>query len=245
MTTSGRSSPKTVPVRPSGEKKPRMARQTMVPENVPTRTRSKRGAPGGSVGVRERLLAVALQLFSERGYHGASVSEIVAAAGVSQPVLYYYFPDKQGLFLALVDQALAAYDRILQPEGPTHGGGADRLIDLCRHGFRASLENPNLTRLLFSLGFGHPAEIPVQPRVDEVMQRFFRVVGEVVKEGIASGEFCRVRQEDVAWALFSILFKSMEEAMISPKRKPGLDGMTRMLRLVLRGFTTERSGENK
>ena len=40
---------------------------------------------------RERLLETATELFAEKGYAGASVREIVEKAGVSKPVLYYYF----------------------------------------------------------------------------------------------------------------------------------------------------------
>lgn len=55
---------------------------------------------------RRQLLQVALTVFSERGYHGASMEEIADAAGVSKPVLYQHFPGKRELYLALVDDNL-------------------------------------------------------------------------------------------------------------------------------------------
>ena len=50
------------------------------------------------VNARARLLETATELFAEKGYAGASVREIVEKAGVSKPVLYYYFKSKEGLF---------------------------------------------------------------------------------------------------------------------------------------------------
>lgn len=55
---------------------------------------------------RRQLLQVALIVFSERGYHGASMEEIADAAGVSKPVLYQHFPGKHELYLALVEHSL-------------------------------------------------------------------------------------------------------------------------------------------
>ena len=46
------------------------------------------------------MLAVAERVFSERGYHAASMGEIAAACGVTKPMLYAYFGSKEGLFAA-------------------------------------------------------------------------------------------------------------------------------------------------
>jgi AcrR family transcriptional regulator len=58
--------------------------------------------------VRERLLAAAERVFLERGYAGATVSDIVTAAGVSRASFYVYFPSKRDVFLALGVDSLAA-----------------------------------------------------------------------------------------------------------------------------------------
>ena len=50
---------------------------------------------------RARLLEAATALFAEKGYASTTVREIVAGAGVSKPVLYYYFKNKEGIFLAI------------------------------------------------------------------------------------------------------------------------------------------------
>ncbi|WP_019814122.1 TetR/AcrR family transcriptional regulator [Saccharomonospora saliphila] len=46
---------------------------------------------------RSQLAAVASELFRERGYHGVSINDIAAAAGVTGPALYRHFPDKQAV----------------------------------------------------------------------------------------------------------------------------------------------------
>ena len=61
--------------------------------------KNKRNIKLLETGTRERLLETASHLFAEKGYASTSVREIVARAGVSKPVLYYYFQSKEGLLL--------------------------------------------------------------------------------------------------------------------------------------------------
>ncbi|HMN30494.1 MAG TPA: helix-turn-helix domain-containing protein, partial [Caldilineaceae bacterium] len=53
---------------------------------------------------RERLLDAAVEVFSRRGYHAASVEEISEAAGFSKGAVYSNFASKEELFLALLDR---------------------------------------------------------------------------------------------------------------------------------------------
>ncbi len=53
---------------------------------------------------RDRLLQAAMDVFAERGYHGTTVDDIVAASESSKGAFYHYFPSKQGIFLKLLDQ---------------------------------------------------------------------------------------------------------------------------------------------
>lgn len=57
---------------------------------------------------RQRLLDAALEVFSERGYYGATIEEIVEESGLSNGALYYNFRNKEDLFLALFDQRIEA-----------------------------------------------------------------------------------------------------------------------------------------
>ena len=54
---------------------------------------------------REQLLAVALAVFADKGFHGASMNDVADAAGVTKPVLYQHFESKRELYLALIDEA--------------------------------------------------------------------------------------------------------------------------------------------
>ena len=53
---------------------------------------------------RDRLLKAAMDVFADRGYHGSTVDDIVAASETSKGAFYHYFPSKQGIFLNLLDR---------------------------------------------------------------------------------------------------------------------------------------------
>ncbi|NND73568.1 MAG: TetR/AcrR family transcriptional regulator [Ilumatobacter sp.] len=52
---------------------------------------------------REQILDVALKVFANAGFHGASMNDVAEAAGVTKPVLYQHFDSKRDLFQALIE----------------------------------------------------------------------------------------------------------------------------------------------
>ena len=59
---------------------------------------------------QERVLAATAAVFAERGFHNASVRDVVAAAGMSLAGLYHYFPSKADL---LYEITARAFDSLL------------------------------------------------------------------------------------------------------------------------------------
>lgn len=69
---------------------------------------------------RQQLIGVALDLFSHRSPDDVSIDEIAAAAGISRPLVYHYFPGKLSLYEAALQRAADDLaDRFMEPrEGP-------------------------------------------------------------------------------------------------------------------------------
>ena len=57
---------------------------------------------------RQQLLETALDLFSRRGFEGATTKEIAAAAGVTEAMIFRHFPSKQALYKAVLDYTVHA-----------------------------------------------------------------------------------------------------------------------------------------
>ena len=69
---------------------------------------------------RQQLIGVALELFSQRSPDDVSIDEIAAAAGISRPLVYHYFPGKLSLYEAALKRAAQDLaDRFAEPaDGP-------------------------------------------------------------------------------------------------------------------------------
>jgi AcrR family transcriptional regulator len=78
-----------------------MTKTGKTPVAAPERARSAATAHGELS--RERILAAAIALFSERGFAGTSIADVCERAGVVKTALYWHFDSKEGL----VDAALA------------------------------------------------------------------------------------------------------------------------------------------
>lgn len=64
---------------------------------------------------RLRLIDVAISLFGQCGYEGASTREIARQAGVNTPALQYYFDNKEGLYRACAEHLMMAAEAYFTP----------------------------------------------------------------------------------------------------------------------------------
>ena len=74
---------------------------------------------------RDQLLHVAAGLMAERGYHGVTINDLGAAAGVSGPALYRHFASKQAV---LGEMLVGISQRLLDGGRAREGGGLDALL---------------------------------------------------------------------------------------------------------------------
>src|SRR5436190_23685293 len=76
---------------------------------------------------REEILEIAVGLFAERGYHGVSMDDVGAAAGVTGPALYHHFAGKEAMLAAAlypVSEGLLAGGRARVQEFPDEPAAA-------------------------------------------------------------------------------------------------------------------------
>ena len=101
---------------------------------------------------RRRILDTASDLFVEHGYAGTSIRDISERLGMTKGSLYYHFPSKEDLLLALLAPLFQAVDEFVaaaRDRGQVTHGLVRRLVDvLDEHGpmLRSFLGDPSLER---------------------------------------------------------------------------------------------------
>ena len=146
----------------------------------------------------ELILEAALEVFSQRGFHGSTIDQIAEVAGMSKPNLLYYFRTKEAMHRALIDRVLENWLEPLQAFD-AEGDPEEEIRSYIRRKLEMAREFPRESRLFANeilQGAPHIAGVldgPLKELVDEK--------AEVIRAWIASG---KVRDCDPHHMIFSI-----------------------------------------
>jgi TetR/AcrR family transcriptional regulator len=170
------------PSSPLEEDSPKAKRRALEDSGPAPATRAAR-----ALETRERILQTAIRLFSQKGYDGASVDEIVSGAKINKRMVYHYFKNKEGLYaaaLAAVFERLANVEAEIFHDHPSADLAIERIATVY---FEFLHKNPEFIALLHwenLQGGKHlkalPASVTKAPILDSL--------GRVIEEGIASGQ---------------------------------------------------------
>lgn len=147
---------------------------------------------------RAKLLAAAEQVFSEHGYHDASIVKITDAAGVGQGTFYLYFKSKLEVFEELVED-LNRRVRHVMTEGAERGSTR---LESERLGFQAffqfTSDHPALYRIIRQAEFVSPRALHLH---------YTRIVEGYVaglRKASAAGQIDDIDPVVAAWALMGV-----------------------------------------
>ena len=151
------------------------------------------------VATRERILDGALDVFARKGYHRAIVDDIVRASGTSKGAVYHHFPNKEAVFVALVDDFAELLASRLATAVSARQGALDKVDAALTAVLTTFTDNERLARLILleavSLG---PA---YQRKRAEVADRFAALIQGYLDEAVADGSLPAVdtRVATLAW----------------------------------------------
>jgi AcrR family transcriptional regulator len=139
---------------------------------------------------RQQIVDIASELFSQRGFNGATTKEIADRAGISQAIIFRHFPSKEAIYSAILDHKLKqAAERIRGRLQDAAGRKDDRayfrelafdLLDLYS-------KDPSLIRLLlFSALEGHDLSRMFYKTMSRQVRAHVRAY---IKQRIADGAF--------------------------------------------------------
>lgn len=197
-----------------------------------------------SPSARDRLVASALALFNERGYAATTVREIVEAAGVTKPVLYYYFRNKEGLFLFLMENAFSTFGSTLAQAMAYQGTASARIEHLLLALYRLSRDNTAILRLIHALFYGPPQGAPFFD-FEKFHQGMLDAIRRIIREGVASREFRPFDLETMALLVLGILDMNIEIQLCHPELDTGPEDLSRMLKIVFTGLQRPKPGSKR
>ena len=135
-------------------------------------------------GIRGRIRAVALQVFQEHGYRGASLRKIATAMGWSSAAIYRYYAGKDELFAAIRVEGFAQVRELLANEKQKADSPTAAVRNTVQAYLHFAIEEPGLYRLMYELDQG---EVPARDDVHGARQRAFEEARGIADDAIAAG----------------------------------------------------------
>ncbi|MBZ5545844.1 MAG: TetR/AcrR family transcriptional regulator [Acidobacteriia bacterium] len=167
--------------------------------------RSKHPPRTGSA--KEAIRDAAAALFAEKGFAATSTREICQRAGITKPVLYYYFGNKVQLYEELVLDTYNDYQKELR-RAARHGRTPnERLINVLSAMFSFARHRHNYWRVGFRMVLAPEKESPTINYV-EMSQADERLLAEIIREGVRRGEM-KGRPEFIAGAIVGMAISSI------------------------------------
>jgi AcrR family transcriptional regulator len=152
---------------------------------------------------KARILAEAERLFAAGGYDGVSMREIAEACGVTKANIYYYFRDKESLYLEILQADMEALVSALDRATQVDGSCRERIARLARAYWTLMREKDNLIRLTLRQFGGLEKEL--QGLVFRYQDEIVRPVEGVLADGVRSGELRPLNTRLAATSLLGML----------------------------------------
>ena len=223
-----------------------MSEQTQHPlddeQDAPRWRRRSEARPG-------EIVEAALDLFVEKGFAATKMDEIAKRAGVTKGTVYLYFPSKEDLFRAVVEEMMGPNLETGERMLAEHTGAAADLLRLLLEGWWRLFGSQRLA-CLSKLMTGEASNFPhlAQYYTEHVVLRGRRIFEAALRRGIERGEFRDVAVTDAArLAIAPLVHASIYQRSMLQHDPDGWD-MDRYLKLhidfFLRGLAKEPETEN-
>ncbi len=124
-----------------------------MPYRSTEKTRAKKDAK------RTAMMQAAVRVFAQKGYHSATIRDVVQEAGVAVGTFYFYFPDKETLFIHLYEETA---DFLLQTVGQAVAGRPvlhQQISAACQTYINLALYDPAILHLVLVGGIGAVASL--------------------------------------------------------------------------------------
>ncbi len=147
---------------------------------------------------RERILEAAVRVFSHKGYHETRVDEIVEESQTSKGAVYFHFPTKEQIFLALVDEFAGLLEQKLLDTIRSEGDGVRGVDAALRVGLDTFAKYRSLAKifLIQAVGLGSAFE---EKRL-QILNRFADVIKSYLDQAVADGDILPVDTRITAYA---------------------------------------------
>ena len=189
-----------------------------------------------------RILAAAVRVFAERGYHGSSMAVVAREAGVATGTTYLYFDRKQDLLVTLFQRHLTEYMARCAPGLAAEDPGVPRLRRLAEQHLAFFAEDRQLAKV-FQLHIREPDPL-LADGIRPSVAAYFDLIGDVIQTGVDSGDFAGELDVRLARQVFFGALDEIVTGWLRAKRPYALmSALDPVATMLARGFGATLPGD--
>jgi AcrR family transcriptional regulator len=193
--------------------------------------------------VARHIARTAARLFAKQGYEATSVREIVEAAGVTKPTLYYHFGSKEGLANALLNVPLSGLVETFRGIATAGADPISTLERIIEAHFVFCREEPDRARMYYAVCFG-PLGADLAEQLFKYVESLDWPIRETVRRMVAEGFVPAERAEDFLWVCRGLITSTVMD-LLYKDREIGPDLPLRLVHDLLYGFAPNRTSSEK
>jgi AcrR family transcriptional regulator len=138
---------------------------------------------------RADILAVATREFADQGYAGARINEIAAKTSTTKRMIYYYFGGKEGLYIAVLEQAYSRIRALEQRVDVEHLDPVEAIRELAGLTFDHHEAHPEFIRLVSIENIHRAEHIARSAVLSGLATPALDVLGAILRRGHEAGLF--------------------------------------------------------
>jgi AcrR family transcriptional regulator len=163
----------------------------MPPRSARPKTRNGRPAvqPRDPERTRAAILDAATAEITRKGLNGCRVDAIAARAGVNKRMIYHYFGDKAGLYLAVLETTYAAIRHAEIGLKLTDKDPAEAMRELVRFTWNYFIRHPEFLSLLATENLHRAVHLKRSRRIRDLHSPLIGMISDLLARGAAAGAF--------------------------------------------------------
>lgn len=159
---------------------------------------------------RRDIIAVATEEFAEKGLSGARIDEIAARTRTSKRMIYYYFGSKEGLYIAVLEEAYRNIRNIERDLNVDHLSPEQALRELVSFTFDRHQQNPAFVRLVMNENLHSGKYIGQSANIPRLNVPAIDTIRRIVERGKKIGAFRQdVDPTDLHMSISALCFYSV------------------------------------
>lgn len=188
--------------------------------------------------VESRIRDAAFKLFSERGYHQTSTTEITRAAGVGKGSLYWYWTSKEDLAFSIVSEMLEFFLRFIEELRDSEGSVIERARRLVQAVADTYEQEKEYCILLwkFRADRYYIFSSEYQEKVMSYYVRIREAIADIISQGIESGEIQKVDPKFTAFIVLGVTEGLEVQWLENEDEFPIKDALITVMDVLLKGY---------